>query len=217
MDWLDTGNYWLSIAEQRSKEWKAQRIGRLTASNFGYIEQRHPTAKYKTSRFKTPEDLAKNILGKEEVLNDAMIHGVENEPYVREWYSELKNCVVKELGLVVPKWNTRIGASVDGEIESSDGIIEIKCPKTMYPKLEQKTRYYNDEYLVPDHIWYSHYCQMQGSMAILGKKWCDYIVYGKETSNIYLERIEFNARFWNDVLYPDINYFLDYVLEPMKQ
>lgn len=212
--WEDRGTYYLSTAPQRSEEWLEQRKDKLTASNFGYA--------VRDSKFKTVYELALDISGikKTEFSESSIIamnHGTVFEPIAREWYEKQYGVKVEELGLAVPKWNSRIGGSVDGDVLNTDGIIEIKCPKIMYGPLLNKIKksQENTNSLVPSHIWYSHYCQMQGCMAILGKKWCDYIVYATESQNIYVERIQFNQYFWDNELYPAINNFLDNILQPL--
>ena len=44
-------------------------------------------------------------------------------------------------------------------------------------------------------------------MAILNRKWCDYIVYTKE--QVFVQRIKFDREYWDNVLYSGICKFLD--------
>lgn len=209
--WEDKGNYYLSTAPQRSEVWLEQRKDKLTASNFGYA--------IKDGKFKTMQELALDISGvcKQEFTNEAMIamnHGTDYEPMARDWYMKNYNVEVEELGLAIPKWDSRIGGSVDGDVINTTGIIEIKCPKTMYYPLIKKMNTPGPT-IDYKHIWEGHYCQMQGCMAIMGKEWCDYIVYATESNKIYVERIPFDSNFWNNELYPKIDYFLKNILQPI--
>jgi hypothetical protein len=149
----------------------------------------------------------------------AMEHGVVTEPVAREWYSRTRNVQVDEVGLAVPKWEPRIGASIDGDVRGSDGIIEVKSPKTMYkPLVAHYTRLQTGWVPPPfyhSHIWDSHYDQMQGGMRVTNKKWCDYIVYATESGRSYVEKVLFNPGYWNDNLWPAIENFLDTMLEPV--
>ena len=60
-----------------------------------------------------------------------------------------------------------------------------------------------------DHIDRSHYAQMQGSMKILNKQYCDYVVYATSSNLSYVERIEFNPLYWDTILWPGIQKFLN--------
>jgi len=50
---------------------------------------------------------------------------------------------------------------------------------------------------------------MIGNMAVMNKEWCDYIVYSTFDSKVYLERIYFNEKYWNEVLYPGLKFFIE--------
>jgi len=132
-----------------------------------------------------------------------MARGVRLEPVARLFYELNTSTKVQEIGLAIPKWDYRIGSSVDGLV-GDYGCIEIKCPAKMYAKLDNK-------YLKPvDRIISSHYDQMQGAMAILGRFWCDYVVYCEDTREIYIERVAFDGMHWNQI-YARINEFFDII------
>lgn len=146
-------------------------------------------------------------------------HGIVTEPEARLWYCKSREVEVQEVGLAVPKWEPRIGTSLDGDIVGTDGIIEIKSPYYMYEPLDEHTAKINAGWRPPPfyhgHIWDTHYAQMQGEMKITGKKWCDYIVYAKSSNRVYVERIPFNEEYWNETLWPGIVSFLDNYMEPL--
>lgn len=211
--WIDCGSYWLNNADQRSQAWHKNRSGRVTASNFG------TAAGY--SKFSTPEQLADEIAGiaiKEfsEQSKYVMNYGTVNEPNARDWYEKVKNVKVKEVGLAVPKWNPYIGGSVDGYIEP-DGMIEIKCPLKMYKPLKEHMDKIAKGWKPPknyrEHIWPTHYSQMQGCMKIMNLKYCDYVVYCIPENKVYEERIPFDPEFW-DELYGKLNHFVEKLLIP---
>jgi hypothetical protein len=92
-------------------------------------------------------------------------------------------------------------------------MLEIKIPKKMYGPLasvrdaisrgESDPRFSSERHVWlgrPNHIWYSHYSQMQMQMAIADRKWCDYVVYAVEEEEIYIERIPFNKAYWEWLL-----------------
>jgi hypothetical protein len=46
------------------------------------------------------------------------------------------------------------------------------------------------------HIWPTHYDQMQHAMAVMGKKYCVYIVYCTVESKAFTQKIPFNQEYW---------------------
>lgn len=219
--WIDCGNYWEFNAEQGTDEWLEGRKGRVTGSVAGPLTGH--------SSFKTPEEMGKVVAGMAEAEHDekskqAMAHGNKYEPHARQWYEKHYNCKVKERGLCVPKWNLLIGASVDGEVftqdGSSEGMIEIKCPVEMYNSIKQymdaKSFGWEPCKNYHNHIFHTHYIQCQLGMAVLGKKWCDYIVYSTSDGQIFTQRIKFNPDFWQE-LYPQIGVAYSAYVKPWLQ
>ena len=214
--WIDCGEYWLNTAPQGSDPWHKNRKFRLTASNFGGAIGK--------SNFCTPMDIGMDITNiKAKSFSDrskfVMQHGVATEPQARDWYCRTRNVQVVEVGLAVPKWEPRIGASLDGDVIGTDGMIEIKSPLEMYEPLRNHMAKIGTGWRPPpfyhSHIWESHYAQMQGGMKITGKKWCDYIVYATQSNLSYVERVPFNQKYWDETLWPGIQNFLDNVMEPL--
>lgn len=243
--WKDCGRFWTNTAPQGSIDWLAARKGlipmreivgkdyktkstttdgilicsRVTGSNFG--------SAVGVSKFTTPEELALYVSGlqeqkfTEESLKN-MAHGTAYEPIAREWYQSTTGSEVEEVGLVVPKWNLHLGSSVDGIVKGEKGILEIKCPKKMYGPLSNHIYHLDKGWTPPnkyyhEHIWDTHYAQMQGGMAILDKEWCDYIVYSTSDCRVYTERILFNKNYWEMWLYPSLQSFLHTNLFPLLE
>ena len=219
-NWIDCGTYWVNTAPQGSKEWFALR-NRPTASKFGGIAGH--------SKFDTPDQLARILAGLEkssftpEAL-ERMNAGTLNEPTARNWYCRTRNVQVNEVGLAVPKWDPMIGASLDGDVlldngQSSNGMIEIKCPVRMYGPLDEYTENVQQGWKPPpgyhNHIWITHYDQMQGCMAITNKRWCDYVVYCVNEGRVFVERVLFNQSYWDQELYPQIKAFNENLLQPL--
>lgn len=214
-DWIETEKHFIHTAIQGTQEWKDVRKNRLTASNSSIVTGKN--------RYKTIENYIPEFLGLKEPVFDEislfrMNQGTIHEPIAREWYCKKLGFVVKELGLVVRKEELRLGASTDGviyetlngkEIET-DGIIEIKCPMYMYPKLLEYSKNANniENIYYKDHIHPEHYEQMQCTMWVLDKKFCDYIVYAIKTGERFIFRVFFNKEYW-DNMYKSILIFLD--------
>ncbi len=141
--------------------------------------------------------------------------GTLNEPQVREWFKTSvylpKGYTVVEVGIAVPKFDTRIGASVDGLILDEKGIpvaiLEIKCPRRVYTELKGNLggiRCLREKDPLRNHIKRDHYSQMQGGMAIIDVDLCYYIVYGHEEKKIHVEKVPRNKEYWSRDLYPAI-------------
>lgn len=215
--WQDCGCYWLSKAVQGSTEWLALRTNMLTASDFG--------AAVGYSNFATPLEVALDrsaIKSKEfsQASKIAMAHGTNTENKAREYYIKLTNKQVQEVGLAKWKQNLYLGASLDGDI--GEGMIEIKCPIKMYtPLLYRQGLIPSKNVIIADpkhynptnyaHIWPTHFAQMQGCMAICGKKYCDYVVYTDK--QVYIECIPFVEEYWQN-LHSKLEDFIDTMLIP---
>ena len=160
--WIDHGTYLEYSAPQGDDAWLEGRKGRTTTSVSGAMANR--------SRFKTAEEQGRIIAGvyKEEFTPEAierMAHGTNTEAEARNWYSKICGHNIEERGLIVPKWDCTIGASIDGDIIGTDGIIEIKCPIKMYYPLEQYMDQKKSGWSPPSnyykHIWPTHFDQIQ--------------------------------------------------------
>lgn len=91
--------------------------------------------------------------------------GRELEPDARLCYEARKAVLVEEVGLALTD-DRKFGTSMDGLV-NDDGSVEIKCflaPSKLMPVLLE-----NDPALTRD--------QMQGSLWITGRQWCDFVLY----------------------------------------
>lgn len=212
-EWLDCGKYWLHRFPQLTPEWYHYRREIITSTLFNpivnpsFIRGHDDVVRYYGDNQPRKKSLQEEI---------GLRYGLENEPKARLWYEQEFNVKVEEVGLAIPKWDTRLGASIDGQVVGTAGIIEIKCPGHMYGSLlkeigkkEGRKEEDNNNNLPKPHIFRSHYDQMQGAMAITNKEWCDYIVYCQPYDQVYVERIDFNGEYWKDIMYPRICNFLD--------
>lgn len=220
--------------DQRSPEWLKARVGRVTASNAN-------VASSGTSRFKTRDELADELCGIKKSFNspeaiERMQHGIDNEPVALSHLIKLTNLKIKERGLCIPEDDILTGFSPDGIIDSidnqdtlgtttnpqlGDGLVEIKNPQKMYfPLLQHQTMiehgFIPDKYK-HDHIYDSHYDQIQLSLHISKREWCIYFVFISE-ENYYKEIVYYNRKYTTDVLLPGINYFIaNYLLPRLKR
>jgi putative phage-type endonuclease len=204
-NFVDRGKYFLSLAKQGSQEWLDERQKIITASNFA-------SASKLCEKYATQDDIIRMKNGEKQVFSEfskkLMAYGSLHEDDARKIYQTQSGVKVEEIGLAIPKFNLNLGASVDGLV-GDNGMIEIKCPQKIYNELlihnyRLKHGKIFDKFY-HEHISLTHYCQMQGCMAILDREWCDYVVYHEsDIPKILISRIFFNEKFWKEDLYPGL-------------
>ena len=153
--------------EQRSAEWHAARLGKVTASKVADVVARTKTG-YAASRANYMAQLVcERLTGKptEGFSNAAMEWGVEQEAAARDAYSARVGELVTEVGFIDHPAIKMAGASPDGIVGA--GIVEIKCPSTAT----------HIEYLFEREPPQKYFYQMQWQMACTGADWCDWVSY----------------------------------------
>lgn len=172
--------------EQRSPEWFAARLGRVTASRVADILARTKSG-YSTSRANyMAELLCERLTGKmgDSYQSAAMAWGIEAEPFARQTYMEVQGVTVDEVGFIPHPTIQMAGASPDGFV-GEVGLVEIKCPNTAT----------HIETLLSTNIPSKYYSQMQWQMACTGRKWCDFVSFDPrlpEEMHIFIHRVDRN-------------------------
>ena len=154
--------------EQRTDEWFAARLGKVTASRIGDVMARTKTG-YGASRANYMAQLVvERMTGKQTEMysNAAMQWGTETEPLARAAYETRNNLMVDEIGIVYHPTIPMSAASPDGLI-GEHGLIEIKCPNTATHIETLLINKINDGYIL----------QMQWQMACTGRQWCDFVSF----------------------------------------
>lgn len=154
--------------EQRTDEWFAARLGKVTASRVADVIATTKTG-YSASRANYMAQLVvERMTGKqtESFTNAAMEWGTNTEPLARAAYEAEKGLLVDETGLVDHPSIPMSGASPDGLV-GDDGLIEIKCPNTAT----------HIENLLSKSVDKKYITQMQWQMACTGRKWCDFVSF----------------------------------------
>lgn len=154
--------------DQRTEEWFAARLGKVTASRVADVVARTKSG-YSTSRANYMAELvAERLTGKkgDSYSNAAMQWGTEQEPFARAAYESAKGVLVQEVGFVPHPTIADAGASPDGLV-STDGCVEIKCPFTAT----------HIDFLMDGVVPDKYVTQMQWQMACAGRLWCDYVSY----------------------------------------
>ena len=157
------------MSEQRTPEWFAERLGKITASRIADVVGKTKSGSYGAARKNyMAELLCQRLTGQQEekFTSAAMQHGTDTEPAARAMYMLETGTDVTETGFIPHPVIAMSGASPDGLV-GEDGLIEIKCPNTATHLEFLQSRKPKHEYLL----------QMQWQMACTGRQWCDFVSY----------------------------------------
>lgn len=169
------------MMEQRTEEWFAARLGKVTASKVASVLAKKDSA----TRSDYLTDLVlERLTGRQQEFyqNEAMQWGTETEPQARMAYEAARNTLVDELGFIDHPTIANFGCSPDGVI-GEDGLIEIKCPNS---KTHLST-------LLSGKAPTKYIPQMQTQMAVMGKKYCDFVSFDPrlpEDLQLFIVRVE---------------------------
>lgn len=154
--------------EQRTEEWYAARLGKVTASRVADIIAKTKTG-YSTSRANYMAELiCERLTGVrgDFYMNAAMQWGVEKEPEARAVYEAQTGSLVTEVGFTPHNLIKSAGASPDGLV-GNDGLVEFKCPITAT----------HLDTILTETVPGRYATQMQWQMACTGRQWCDFVSY----------------------------------------
>ena len=187
--------------EQKSEEWFAARLGKVTASRLADVIAKTKSG-YSTSRDNYMAQLVCERLTNqkgESFTNSAMQHGVDTEPLARSAYEALNGLLVEEVGFVQHPKIEQSGASPDGLV-GLFGMLEIKCPNTAT----------HIDTLLTQSVPTKYITQMQWQMRCCDRQWCDYVSFDnriREDLQLFVKRVEFDASYVA-MLEEEVNLFL---------
>jgi putative phage-type endonuclease len=170
--------------EQRTDEWFAARLGKVTASRVSDVVARTKSG-YSTSRDNYMAQLiVERITGKqaESFTNAAMQWGTEQEPFARAAYEAHTGVMVDEVGFISHPSISDAGASPDGLVGAT-GLVEIKCPNTAT----------HIETLINGSVPSKYLAQMQWQMACTGREYCDFVSFDSRMpagAQLWVKRVE---------------------------
>jgi putative phage-type endonuclease len=153
--------------EQRTDEWFAARIGKVTASRVADVIAKTKSG-YGAGRANYLADLVVERLTGQKASsfsNAAMEWGTEQEPNAKAAYAAKTGILVEDVGFIDHPTVAMSGASPDGLAE--DGLVEIKCPNTAT----------HLEYIFDGKPPQKYVTQMQWQMACTNRPWCDFVSY----------------------------------------
>ena len=157
------------MIEQRTIEWFAARLGKVTASKIADVMASGRAGAPSVTRSNyLAQLLCERLTGRptEGFTSDAMQHGTDNEPIAINAYEMHRDVIVSPIGFVDHPTIAMSGASPDGLV-GEDGLIEVKCPNSATHLATLKGGSIDGRYLK----------QMQWQMACTGRKWCDFVSF----------------------------------------
>lgn len=115
-------------AEQRSPEWFAARLGRVTGSKAGCVLMGEKTAGRADYVLQLALERLTGIAEEPGYVSAEMQRGVDKEPLAR-MQAEARGVIIRETGFLSHNV-LMIGASIDGDSDDFKTIWEFKCPKS---------------------------------------------------------------------------------------
>lgn len=154
---------------QRSDEWRAARVGRLTGSRAPHMMakiQKGEAAARRNLRIGMGLERITNKPYERYFTTRVVQQGVDTEPLAVGTYEARTGNIVKRTGFL-SCGPIMAGCSLDGHINNFEGILETKCP-------ESATHY---EYLKTRQIPTDYRWQCIHNMWISNAKWCDFVSF----------------------------------------
>lgn len=172
-------------AEQRSPEWFAARLGRLTGSNAADMLATIKTGEAAARRDLRMRLVLERLTGRSQedaYVNGAMQWGIDHEADAFAAYEIQSGNVVTRTGFLSHD-TIMAGCSVDGDVDDFAGIVELKCPKSA-------THY---GYLKAGSVPANHLPQIQHNLWISGAQWCDFVSWDPrfpDGMRLFVQRVE---------------------------
>lgn len=186
-----------------SRIWVEERKKRLTASNFARVCK----CKAQTAF----ERILKDVLRPTDISYVPSIkHGIDNEDNAIAAYENLTGRICRKAGLHIHRKHFFLGASPDAVVTGTDGIVEVKCPFKYKSKHPNDIRF--DCLDDAGNLKKSHpyYYQVQGSLEVSNKFWCDFVLYTYK--GIKIVRVQRDEEFWNSIYHKLKTFYHFYML-----
>ena len=177
----------ICMAEQRSPEWFAARLGRATGSIAAAIKAKAKTGNgeavtRRNERVRLAIELLTGVAEPDDFMTADMKRGVLLEPKAIAAYEAHTGEMVRRTGFLSMR-DCLAGCSLDFDVNNFEGFGEVKCPKAAVhiETIESRT--------VPSE----HLPQIRHNFWGSGAKWCDFISFNDtvpEHLQLYVVRIE---------------------------
>lgn len=154
--------------EQGTPEWHELRCGIPTSSCFDKIVTPAKGELSAQSSTYLHELLAEWLSGEpgDSFSSRWTERGTELEPQARAYYAFERDADVRQVGFVFADSTRMVGCSPDGLVDDN-GLLEFKCPKPST----------HIGYLLAGKLPTTYRAQVQGSLMVTGRQWCDFVSY----------------------------------------
>jgi hypothetical protein len=162
-------NFTICEAEQRSPEWFAARLGRLTGSRAADMLATIKTGEAAARRDYRMQLVCERLTGQlqeDGYVNAAIQRGIDCEPIARDLCERQTGCFIQSTGFLAHTEHMA-GCSLDGHVGDFEGIVELKCPKSA-----THLRYLRDGSVPKEHL-----PQILHNLWISGAAWCDFVSF----------------------------------------
>lgn len=159
----------VSECEQRSPEWFAARLGRLTGSRASDMLAKIKSGEAAARRDLRMQLVVERLTGKpqdEGFVSPAMQRGIDLEAAAIAAYEGATGNLVRRTGFLACD-DLMAGCSLDGDVDGFHGLIEAKCPKSAT----------HLGYLRAQAVPSEHRAQMLHNCWVSGAEWCDFVSY----------------------------------------
>ena len=167
----------IHTCEQRTDEWRALRIGRITATQFPTLDNGRKDT-IETLCYKIAAEKITGVSSDGTYTNENMERGIELEDEAINYYEVEKLVHVERVGFI--SLDDDFGCSPDGLVDI-EGLLEVKCPQAhTHLRYLRKGGY-------RDYKW-----QCQGQLFVSGREWLDFVSYSPDFSSdkrIFIERV----------------------------
>jgi putative phage-type endonuclease len=154
---------------QGSEAWFKSRLGSVTASRMSDVLAKGKSGEAVTRAKYRMQIIAERVTGQvaDSFSSAAMLWGTEQEPYARMRYAAATGRIVDEAEFYTHPTIKWLGASPDGLLNDTGGLLEIKCPNTQT----------HLGYLLDKKAPAAYINQMQTQMWVTGRAWCDFVSF----------------------------------------
>jgi len=154
---------------QRSSEWFAVRLGKLTASRAGDMLAQIKTGEAAARRDLRLQLVCERLTGQSQddvFVTDAMQRGIDKEGEAFAAYEALTGELAHTVGFLAHD-TIQAGCSPDGVIGDFAGLLECKCPKS-----STHLKYLRGGKVPPDYL-----PQLTHALWVTGAPWIDFVSF----------------------------------------
>jgi YqaJ-like recombinase protein len=154
---------------QKTPEWYAARLGRLTASRAADMLATIKSGEAAARRDLRVQLVVERLTGlpqEDAYVNQAMQRGLDKEADAFAAYEALTGNLASPVGFVAHD-TLMAGCSPDGQVDGFAGLLELKCPKSATHLDYLRARKVPGKYLA----------QITHALWITGAAWCDFLSF----------------------------------------